>query len=428
MKYLSYPEYKSVDVRELNTIPEHWIESKVKYIVDNLDKHRIPLSSEERGNRSGEYPYYGASGIIDHIDDYIFYQENILFGEDGANLLARSTPLAFIAEGKYWVNNHAHILRAKDGLNKFWVMTFENIDIAPVVSGSAQPKLTAEALGNLSIVFPKNYAEREQIATFLDRETKKIDRLIEKQQQLIKLLQEKRQAVIFHAVTKGLKPNVKMKDSGIEWLDEIPEHWEVRKIKCLFQIRKRISGELGYDVLSITQHGIKIKDIESGSGQLSMDYSKYQIVKVGDFAMNHMDLLTGWVDISKFEGVTSPDYRVFSLVDSQSDAEYYLYALQLGYNGKIFYAFGQGSSHLGRWRFPTENFKGFMFPYPPKEEQKAISDFIKLEHNKIGCLIEKCSVAIKLMKERRTALISAAVTGKIDVRNITMVNANKTIT
>jgi restriction endonuclease S subunit len=201
-----------------------------------LDKIRVPLSSEERGSRKGEYPYYGASGIIDYVDDYLFDEETILFGEDGANLIARSSPLAFLAKGKYWVNNHAHILRTKDGVNNFWVMSFENIDVRTVVSGSAQPKLTAEALGDLELVYPPTISEREQIANFLDHETAKIDTLIDKQQQLITLLKEKRQAVISHAVTKGLNPNAPMRDSGVEWLGVVPEHWEVTRAKFVSNI------------------------------------------------------------------------------------------------------------------------------------------------------------------------------------------------
>jgi hypothetical protein len=107
----------------------------------------------------------------------------------------------------------------------------------------------------------------------------------------------------------------KYKDSGVEWLGQVPEHWEVQRVRWLCEIKKRIAGELGYEVLSITQQGVKVKDLESNEGQLSMDYSKYQLVEVGDFAMNHMDLLTGYVDISNVRGVTSPDYRVFSIRD-----------------------------------------------------------------------------------------------------------------
>lgn len=156
------------------------------------------------------------------------------------------------------------------------------------------------------------------------------------------------------------------KDSGVEWLGEVPEGWDIRKIRRLCEIKKRVVGELGYDVLSITQQGLKIRDIDCNDGQLSMDYSKYQLVEIGDFAMNHMDLLTGYVDISTGLGVTSPDYRVFSIRDQTvCHDRYVLYLFQMGYKNRIFYAFGQGSSQLGRWRLPTEQFNELTFPVPP---------------------------------------------------------------
>ena len=111
------------------------------------------------------------------------------------------------------------------------------------------------------------------------------------------------------------KPYPKYKDSGIAWLGDVPNRWGIKRLKYLFEIKKRVVGRDGFDILSITQKGIRVKDIESGVGQLSMDYSKYQLVEVGDYAMNQMDLLRGYVGISRYYGVTSPDYRVFSIID-----------------------------------------------------------------------------------------------------------------
>ncbi|MCS3803497.1 type I restriction enzyme S subunit [Chromobacterium alkanivorans] len=201
------------------------------------------------------------------------------------------------------------------------------------------------------------------------------------------------------------------KDSGATWLGEVPANWETRRVKFLFEIKKRIAGEEGYDVLSITQQGIKVKDIESNDGQLSMDYAKYQFVEIGDFAMNHMDLLTGYVDISQYFGVTSPDYRVFSVRDDTvCNARYFLYLFQNGYRKKIFYAFGQGASQFGRWRFPTEQFNDFIFPLPPRSEQTAITNFLDRETGKIDALIAEQEKLLTLLTEKRQATISHAVT------------------
>jgi type I restriction enzyme S subunit len=203
----------------------------------------------------------------------------------------------------------------------------------------------------------------------------------------------------------------KYKDSGTPWLGEIPATWAVRRIKVLFEIRKRIAGVDGHDVLSITQGGIKVKDLESNDGQLSMDYSKYQFVEPGDFAMNHMDLLTGYVDISKTFGVTSPDYRVFSVRDhSACNGQYFLYLFQNAYRQQIFYAFGQGASQLGRWRLPTEQFDDFVLPFPSLREQSAIAAFLDSETAKIDALVEEQRRLIELLKEKRRAVISHAVT------------------
>lgn len=206
-------------------------------------------------------------------------------------------------------------------------------------------------------------------------------------------------------------PYADYKDSGVAWLGGVPGHWEVGRIKDLFEIQKRIAGELGHDVLSITQSGLKVKDIDSNDGQLSMDYSKYQLVYPGDFAMNHMDLLTGWIDIATMPGVTSPDYRVFSARANQDVVPaYYLYAFQMAYSQRQFYPFGQGSSQLGRWRLPTDAFYAFSILRPPLAEQQAIVGFLDREVAKIDGLVAEQERLIALLREKRQAVISHAVT------------------
>jgi type I restriction enzyme, S subunit len=194
------------------------------------------------------------------------------------------------------------------------------------------------------------------------------------------------------------------RSSEESWIQNIPEHWEIFRLKYVFRIIKRIVGEFGHDVLSITQKGIKVKDIESGAGQLSMDYSKYQKVDKGDFAMNHMDLLTGFVDISKYNGIISPDYRVFKLAHAESDVQFLLYILQLSYTQRIFFKHGKGVSMLGRWRLPAENFKNFLIPIPPKEEQTQIAAFLDYKLAKIDRFILKKTQLLALYIERRKSL------------------------
>jgi type I restriction enzyme S subunit len=203
----------------------------------------------------------------------------------------------------------------------------------------------------------------------------------------------------------------KYKDSCVEWLGEVPAHWDIQRVRWLCEIKKRIAGELGHDVLSITQQGIRIRDLDSNDGQISMDYSKYQFVEIGDFAMNHMDLLTGYVDISPVHGVTSPDYRVFAIREPAiCHGQYLLYLFQMGYKNKIFFAYGQGSSQLGRWRLPTEQFNDLSFPLPPKTEQQNIAAFLDRETAKTDELVAEQRRLMELLKEKRQAVISHAVT------------------
>ena len=205
------------------------------------------------------------------------------------------------------------------------------------------------------------------------------------------------------------------KNSGVQWIGSIPEHWCASRLRNIFFIQKRIAGKLGFDVLSITNKGVKIKDVESGDGQLSSDYSKYQLVMKGEFAMNHMDLVTGYVDISEFDGVTSPDYRVFSSVHPELDnPRFMLRLLQNAYHQKLFFPFGQGSAHLGRWRLPAEEFKDFFFPRPSGFEQTQIARFLDHETARIDALIEEQQRLIELLKEKRQAVISHAVTKGLD--------------
>ena len=149
-----------------NYYPE-WSECTLQEVVDFLDGQRKPLESADRAKRQGKYPYYGASGIIDYIDDYIFDEPLLLLGEDGANIINRSSPLCFIATGKYWVNNHAHVMRPRKGQNiKFICELLESLDYTRYNTGTAQPKLNQEKCRQIALHLP-TYEEQCHIAEFL---------------------------------------------------------------------------------------------------------------------------------------------------------------------------------------------------------------------------------------------------------------------
>jgi len=262
-------------------------------------------------------------------------------------------------------------------------------------------------------------AEQDQIVRYLDWQVSKINHLIHGYQKQIDLLDERKTTVINQAVTRGIHADVEVQAVEANWVKEIPAHWEFNKVKQHFEIKKRIAGKEGYDVISITQQGLKVKDIASNEGQMAANYSKYQFVYPGDYAMNHMDLLTGFIGLSDIFGVTSPDYRVFSAIDvERTDLKYFLYVFQLGYKRKIFYGLGRGAANKGRWRMPAINFKNYDIPVPPIEEQREIVEYIEQETEKIDLLKREVEKQIEYLREYRTRLISDVVTGQIDVRDV----------
>ena len=154
--------------RENGVSNESWEEKKLSEITENQDSKRIPLSKSQRDNMNRIYDYYGASGIIDKVDDYIFEGKKLLIGEDGANLVTRSKDIAFIADGKYWVNNHAHILDVKDTVLLMYLCNYiNNMDLIPYVTGSAQPKLTQAKMNNIKIFLP-TIPEQHEIVRLID--------------------------------------------------------------------------------------------------------------------------------------------------------------------------------------------------------------------------------------------------------------------
>ena len=256
------------------------------------------------------------------------------------------------------------------------------------------------------------YNIQEQISAYLDAQCAKIDEIIAEAKASIEDYKKWKASIIYEAVTKGMNPDAEMKESGIYWIGKIPKQWGLKRLKYMFAIKKDIAGKIGYTILAITQQGVKPKNM-SDKGQFALDYSKYQIVNPGDFAMNHMDLLTGWVDISKFAGVTSPDYRVFyPLTPDEIDADYYKHLFQTCYRCRIFYGLGQGVSGFGRWRLPAEMFLNFVLPVPPLDEQKEIAAFLEKQCSQIDGIIAEKEALVSDLESYKKSLIYEVVTGK----------------
>ncbi len=174
---------------------EGWEEKTLPDISENLDSMRIPVTKKNRSE--GKYPYYGASGIVDYVNDYIFDEDLLCISEDGANLLMRTYPIAFPISGKVWVNNHAHVLRFKDmNTQKYIEYYFEGIKLDEYITGAAQPKLTQKALNNIVINMPPQIAEQQSIAATLDSLKSKVDRLQENFDKISKECDALKQALL----------------------------------------------------------------------------------------------------------------------------------------------------------------------------------------------------------------------------------------
>jgi type I restriction enzyme S subunit len=219
---------KDSGVEWLGSVPLHWQVKKLKHFVQFLNHRRIPLSSEERADLEKLYPYYGASGIIDHVDRYLFDEPLILIGEDGANLYSRSTPLAFIATGKYWVNNHAHILKPRCGDLEFWAERLNSIAYNPFITGSAQPKLTIENLANIEFAAPPS-SEQTQIGQYIGRVRQATEAPLTHLESQIDKLREYRQTLISAAVTGKIDVIEPAQCSGVsKRLLNVAEHLFVK--------------------------------------------------------------------------------------------------------------------------------------------------------------------------------------------------------
>ncbi|TKF31301.1 restriction endonuclease subunit S [Enterovibrio norvegicus] len=433
VKYAAYPEYKDSGVEWLDDIPKSWCTGRLKHMLE------VPMSYG--ANEAAERAVYSEPRYIRITDmrsdgslkedtfrslpreianDYLLKDRDILLARSGATV-----GKSFIYRKEFGDCCFAgYLIKAScdsTRLNSdyaFWF--FQSSSYWQYISGSqiqaTIQNVSAEKYGEMYISLPDHIEEQTQIANFLDHETAKIDTLIDKQQQLIKLLKEKRQAVISHAVTKGLNPQAPMKDSGLEWLGEVPQHWRPKSIKRLFKQRKQ-QNNVGYEVLSVyREFGVILKSSRSDNhNKTPDDLSSYQLVNKGCLVINKMKAWQGSLGVSDLEGITSPDYVVYESIHSESN-KFLHFLLRRQEMPNVYRAISNGI-RPSQWRLEPEKFEDLVLFLPSLEEQLEVVKAIEKEVLVYEQLISKCASATKLMEERKSALISAAVTGKIDVRN-----------
>lgn len=407
-----YAKYKDSGVEWVGSIPDDWKAVRVRFLCD------ITTGDKDTVNRDdeGAYPFYVRSPIVERIDTFTFDGEAVLTAGDGVG----AGKVFHYVNGKFDYHQRVynlHNFRRVTGRYLYYFMQ-ENFykEIERGNAKSTVDSIRLPMLQDFVITFPPSAGEQNQVVKYLDRRTAEIDGLLADLHAQAEMLERYKRELIANAVMHGLDKAAPRKDSGVDWIGDIPAHWTITKTKWMFEIVKRIYGKEDRDVLSITQKGIKVKDIESNEGQLAESYASYQVVNVNDFAMNSMDLLTGWVDCSPFEGVTSPDYRVFRFHPSKQQChDYYKYLFQMCYKNRIFYRLGQGVSNLGRWRLQADQFLNMKLPQPPIDEQEKIAAYLDSRTTKVEGLIADISEQIKKLKQYRQIVIHDAITGKIKV-------------
>lgn len=282
-------------------------------------------------------------------------------------------------------------------------------------------RLYFDELGRISMPFP-TFEEQNQIVDFLDHETAQIDNLITKQEKLIELLKEKRQAVISHAVTKGLNPNVPMKDSGVEWLGKVPEHWSVSALGYYSYLNTGATpdrsnsnywegdvpwiktGEVRYDTIFSAEESITDLALKQTSVQLSPPGTLLMAMYGQGITRGRVALLGVSATYNQACVAINPNSKVWN--------EYLKLFFMAAYH-----AVRDGGNETSQMNLNADIVKKFKITIPPLDEQHQIVGNLNKEIPKIDSLIEKAELVIKLMQERRTAVISAAVTGKIDLRD-----------
>jgi len=386
---------------------------RLKYIVECLDGARIPLNSEQRGEIPGDYPYWGANGIVDHVGQWIFDEELILLGEDGAPFFDKKKDVAFLIRGKVWINNHIHVLRAKNGsfLPKFVTYALNAADYMPFVDGATRDKLTQERMGNIPIP-ALSLGDQNNIVAFLDNETTKLDSLIGEKQRLLNLLTEKRRVLIARAITQGLNPDAPCRDSNISWLGEIPAHWQIERAKWLF-VERDDRSDAGDEELLTVSHltGVTTRAEKDVNMFMAESLEGYKRCEAGDLVINTLWAWMGAMGVARQSGIVSPAYNVYQPV-AELEPEYIdLLVRTPRFVEEITrYSKGVWSSRL---RLYPEGLYEAWLPVPPKEEQQTIARHVRVETKKLDGLAEATAHTIALLQERRSALISAAVTGQL---------------
>ncbi|MCP5499960.1 MAG: restriction endonuclease subunit S [Leptospiraceae bacterium] len=305
------------------------------------------------------------------------------------------------------------VLKDKAVINYFYYKLLSmNKELNSISSGSTFIELSTDKLSSLTIPLPPLQTQKT-IANFLDKETARIDKLIQSKEKLISLLEEKKQSMISQVVTRGLDPKVKLKDSGIPWIGKIPKHWEVEKARWLFT-QSHIQVSDNDEIVTCFRNGRVTlrKNVREEGFTNAIKELGYQGIQKGQLVLHSMDAFAGAIGVSDSNGKCSPEYIICDPIKKSILNDYYAFIIRkMALNGFI-----QASCPAVRERAPRirfSNFKDMLLPLPPRKEQKEIVEYLKKFITQTNNIISKTQESIELLKERRTAIISEAVTGKL---------------
>lgn len=404
-------------------MPNNWKKYKLDDIAEILNSKRIPLNSRDRSHRQGTYPYYGASGIVDYVNDFIFEGEHVLISEDGENLRSRNTPIAFLANGKFWVNNHAHIVKGKyTWANRFIVYYFQNTDVTPYLTGAVQPKLNKESLLNIPINVDLSAVEgMVEILSALDDK-------IELNLQTNKTLEEMANTLYKHwFVDFGPFKNGKFIKSE---LGMIPDGWHARKIGSEIDFTNGFAFK-GSDFIDTGVPVLKIKNVKAGKILLdNLAYvSKEVLLKAHKSKINSNDILltmTGnrldgspetWVGKSALfmrDGEYYLNQRVSKLkVKSTSDLSNFYLSLHLSSEEMQNYFISNSTSSGGQANISPDLVYDIMVPFPKKKISCEFDEIIV----PIFEQIHSHDIEVDILKQTRDYLLPKLITGEISIKN-----------
>lgn len=393
---------------ELGEIPVDWEVNRLEEICEFLDGKRKPIKAEDRLLMQGGIPYYGASGIIDWVNDYLFDDELILLGEDGENIKSRNVPLAFKVNGKCWVNNHAHVLKIKNNESDdidYITYSLENKDYSSYVIGSAQPKLNQAECRKFLLLRPK-LKEQQKISlilTSVDEQIEITDNLIEKTKELKKGLMQK-------LLTKGIGHS-RFKDTEI---GKIPEEWEIRRLGDIGEIvtgstpKTAEKDNYGSEYLwvSPTDMGEKKYIIKTNKMLSKMGFEKTRKLPKGSILVTCIGSTIGKIGISGYE--LSTNQQINSIIcKSNFDNEFIYYIIDFNFSNYMSYISTQAVPIINKTTFSE-----FQIQVPPVEEQRKISLIL----SSVDKQIDQYESKKEKLQELKKGLMQKLLTGRIRVK------------